>query len=393
MIYVKDLLELESFRTFDTIGERVGMNRRVSWPNIAQTASIKEWLVGGDVILMTGIGLQVTADFLNSILKQAVEGNAACLVILLHEDHITKVPEESIQYAVERDIQIFQAPWDTRLSNVIMDVSSLAFNDLHKEALMNEFMEKLLTNHLDFADAGNQEKLKKNHLYHAKQTAIARFYNVPGAEKGEKDTYITTQKQMCSFMYTYLKSYLTHLYYIVRNDEMIFVFGQGAYDKEGILQLFEHLSDELGRTFPEAQFLFGIGNPVEHAQQLSLSYEQAKKALLVRKCKTVVDYDGLGIFQLLLEIKDQRRIAEYVDKELHALFEFDRKNHQELVKTLQCYLQCNASLVHAAAQLYIHRNTLIKRIEKIEEILQVSLKDAATRNTYYNCFTLLEYLE
>ena len=83
MACVKDLLSLDSFRPMELAAGHGGLYRPVSWPNIAQTPSIREWLIGGDVIIMTGIGLECTDEFLNSIVEQAVEKKAACLIVLL----------------------------------------------------------------------------------------------------------------------------------------------------------------------------------------------------------------------------------------------------------------------------------------------------------------------
>ena len=77
MACVKDLLSLDSFRPMELAAGHGGLYRPVSWPNIAQTPSIREWLIGGDVIIMTGIGLECTDEFLNSIVEQAVEKKAA----------------------------------------------------------------------------------------------------------------------------------------------------------------------------------------------------------------------------------------------------------------------------------------------------------------------------
>ena len=47
MVSVKDLLELDAFRAMELAAGRRGLHRRVSWPYIAQTESIREWLMGG----------------------------------------------------------------------------------------------------------------------------------------------------------------------------------------------------------------------------------------------------------------------------------------------------------------------------------------------------------
>ena len=51
MIYVRDLLKLDTFKDFELVSGENGLDRGVSWPNVAQTVSIREWLVGGDVII------------------------------------------------------------------------------------------------------------------------------------------------------------------------------------------------------------------------------------------------------------------------------------------------------------------------------------------------------
>lgn len=55
---------------------------------------------------------------------------------------------------------------------------------------------------------------------------------------------------------------------------------------------------------------------------------------------------------------------------------FDRTNHTELLRTLQMYLSCNCNASLAAKELYLHRNTMTNRLEKIKELAGVTLGDA-----------------
>ena len=43
MIYVRDLLKLDTFKDFELVSGENGLDRGVSWPNVAQTVSIREW--------------------------------------------------------------------------------------------------------------------------------------------------------------------------------------------------------------------------------------------------------------------------------------------------------------------------------------------------------------
>ena len=88
MIYVRDLLKLDTFKDFELVSGENGLDRGVSWPNVAQTVSIREWLVGGDVILMSGVGLKITDEFLTDIVIQAADGRAACIIMLINPEPI-----------------------------------------------------------------------------------------------------------------------------------------------------------------------------------------------------------------------------------------------------------------------------------------------------------------
>lgn len=60
---------------------------------------------------------------------------------------------------------------------------------------------------------------------------------------------------------------------------------------------------------------------------------------------------------------------------------------------MDVYLRTNDGLVQTAEKLYIHRNTLVKRIDRIEQLIQMNLKDAATKNTLYNCIQIYRYIQ
>ena len=55
------------------------------------------------------------------------------------------------------------------------------------------------------------------------------------------------------------------------------------------------------------------------------------------------------------------------------LVDFDKKHHSDLVQTLFIYCQCNLNASIAAKKLFIHRNTFLNRINKIEHIFHIPI--------------------
>ena len=58
--------------------------------------------------------------------------------------------------------------------------------------------------------------------------------------------------------------------------------------------------------------------------------------------------------------------------------------------TIQRFFENNLNLSETSRQLYIHRNTMIKRVEKIEELLGCSIKNAEVTNQLYNAVKIYD---
>ena len=60
---------------------------------------------------------------------------------------------------------------------------------------------------------------------------------------------------------------------------------------------------------------------------------------------------------------------------MYILEEYDRKHGTGLVETLEVMLQNGGSKKQTAEKLYLHRNTMMYRVKKIEEILKCNIVD------------------
>jgi len=67
-----------------------------------------------------------------------------------------------------------------------------------------------------------------------------------------------------------------------------------------------------------------------------------------------------------------------VDRALGPLLEYDAERGTELVRSLTVFLGCNRSWKHAASELYLHKQTLVYRMRRVEELLGRKLNDTAT---------------
>lgn len=78
---------------------------------------------------------------------------------------------------------------------------------------------------------------------------------------------------------------------------------------------------------------------------------------------------------------------------LYSLMAYDKKYNTNLIQTLEVYLNKNCNLNQTAETLFIHRNTIKYRLQRIEEITNTSLDDAFTRLNFFNAILIKKFLQ
>ena len=97
----------------------------------------------------------------------------------------------------------------------------------------------------------------------------------------------------------------------------------------------------------------------------------------------VVAFDDLGHRYRMLDSLPDDQLQEMEDAVVGRLREADRLGRSDLLRTLETYLACGGSAAATAAALYVHRNTLRKRLARIEQVLGVDLDTAGGRVEAY----------
>ncbi|HHX24992.1 MAG TPA: hypothetical protein GX723_13470 [Thermoanaerobacterales bacterium] len=117
----------------------------------------------------------------------------------------------------------------------------------------------------------------------------------------------------------------------------------------------------------------GIGRSYKTLTEISLSFKEAQKALLlassIERPGVVHYYEDLAVYDLLVNVRSDYRVHPGLQK----LVEYDKNNDTDYVKTLSTYLRNYKNLSRTADDLFLHRNTVLYRLRKIEEILQANL--------------------
>jgi purine catabolism regulator len=135
----------------------------------------------------------------------------------------------------------------------------------------------------------------------------------------------------------------------------------------------------------------GIGAAASRAasaQSLRRSYHEARCALEAVRHRNgdapeVASYADLGSFHLLLSLQDDEALRSYCDSVLAGVVEGDPDYAEELLRSLDAYLEHNGHWERAAAQVFCHRHTLRYRIRRVEELTGRSLANPRDRIEFW----------
>ena len=158
----------------------------------------------------------------------------------------------------------------------------------------------------------------------------------------------------------------------IKNFDLILIIQDEDFSLE---KNFASYRDIIYKTL-NLELIFGVGIKVFSSLNLKNSYLQAKNALNKGEIKDDIHfikyYVPLEILDLMQSIPSEK-INSFVIHNLGPLANPKDKYLLDLQKTLEIYLNCNCDITRTAEELFVHRNTVIYRIEKCEEILGIKI--------------------
>jgi purine catabolism regulator len=127
----------------------------------------------------------------------------------------------------------------------------------------------------------------------------------------------------------------------------------------------------------------GIGRVARQLQGIPQSFREAQQALEIGRRLLgegeLHSFARLGIYRLLFYLDGQRELNDFYQETLGPLLTHDSRNDGPLIETLEGFFRCNGNLSETARTMHLHRNSLLYRLGRIEELLGRSLEDSELR--------------
>ena len=127
----------------------------------------------------------------------------------------------------------------------------------------------------------------------------------------------------------------------------------------------------------------GVSRACARLADLPQGGVQARDALRIGRrvhgAGKLVAYADLGLYRVLHVLRDSAELVTFYEQTLGPLVEYDRRTGQSLIETLEVFFACHGNLSQTAQRLHHHRNSLLYRIGRIQDISGLDLEDPEAR--------------
>lgn len=386
-IQCSDILNLPSLKSLEIAGGYEGLGRIIRWVYLGDWLDdineITNWLYGNELIIITDHMLKDNYKSLLSVLHKLNDMNVSGIIINTRP-HFSSIPPDLKQVADELKLPIFNLPWEAKLVNITRDICYAITTEDIEERKKANLLERLL-----FYDITSPEALLD--ITFMSDFDFSSRCIVGVLEAQNIDVFIKRSpggaQTVADIMANLLKSvnnaftvYNTKAITLQKNNTVIFLTHVTQHLRPQLNNIVKRVFLEMTARFPclllHAGIGTGYGNPVDYRK----SYKQARQVLRIIQSEhmdqLLAFFDDVGIFSLLLNISDKELMHNFYLSTLQAIIEYDKSNNMKLLITLEAYLDHDMNIQSTADAIFIHKNTLKYRLNKIQELLCCNIRSS-----------------
>ncbi|WP_339436202.1 MULTISPECIES: PucR family transcriptional regulator [unclassified Pseudomonas] len=381
-----DVLALPGLESMRLRAGEAGLDNGVRWPYVAENSGIAEWVLGGELVFVTGINHPRDEANLLQLLEEACERQVAGLVVLTGPSYIQAIPQRLLDAAEAAGMPLVEQPYSLKMVLVTQAIGSALIQSEQLGRSRHDVLERLLT--------GDYQSLDLL-LHRATQLGmpLAGHWQVvqlqlAGSEslfvQGDAASVEAQLARQHDAISRRLRQFSAGLPVQGRAGQWTLLLP--AQDAAAALANRQQLTNWLNplnlRLSPLKLFI-GLSAAAHPPARLAQAQEEARQALAAARRFSeragLCVYDELGVLKLLSGVRDRALLDQFLNERLGPLLRHDLHHGPSLMPTLEAWFHENGNLVAAAQRLAVHRNTLTHRVQRIEALCGLTLDNAYDR--------------
>lgn len=355
------------------VAGETGWANSISWILMVEDTTIIKSFNGKELAVTTGLGF-ATEERLLELVEILDERHAAGLIVNTGY-YIMDIPKAVLDFCNARDLPLITTPWDMVMSELIKDMTVRIFLQSQTDEQISGAFQRAIEN-------PSQEELYRPSLSAAFD--VDGSFQVVVFSTDDLDSMDTLERKRIGYrLQIYLENISHNAHFFYYNGAFILIFNEvGKKDTDEIIDGFIVRAKH---RMPEKEIFVGVGTKVRDVKNVKVSYLRAKYALAFaeREESDIKLFDEMGLYRLIYSCEDPGILDEMGETVLKVLLDYDKKHASDLVETLYQYLKLDGSVAKVSQEMYIHKNTIVYRMNKIKQMLGTELDTMDEKMMYY----------
>ena len=341
----------------------------VRWVHITELIDPTPWLKGGELLLTTGIQLD-GPKAQHELIERLAEHEIAGLGFGTGFAH-KKLPVALVNAARKRDFPVFEVPYELPFIAITERVFAQLVDEryeLLQRSMAGDVLAEALTGNLYPEEL--QAKLRPFGI--GEQAAVLAFS-------------MSDPAVGAPLLERVLERAGVHSLVAIRAGLLCAVIDIDGVEPDPV-ELAGLARTELQARLGEVR---AAASRPAATHSLRLSFHEARCALEAARLRngdanqTVASYKDLGAFQLLLSLQDDDALMSYCRGVLGPVEQGEGEYGDELLRSLDVFIENNGHWERAASALYCHRHTLRYRIRRVEQLTGRDFSSARDRIEFW----------
>lgn len=383
---------MEVFNKCRLLTGNVGLDNEILWVNILEILDDLSHIEPGELLITTAHDFNTQSRSVQQGMIELFASRKLAAVAIQTGHYVENIPKSFIYFAEEHFIPLIEIPSDVSFKSITRALMNRLIHDTNYSA--EESVESGMANRLDLQikamknlwveiiESENPSdlhlELNRFNLEAKELVAAAVLYITVDQESeleaiGESSNKLLIQAE--PVIIRILRQFHT-TFLLGPSDRYVTLLLQPGHfhskPQSLTIDLIQKLLSEMRLYFPGLTLRAGISCLHNDLSGLKPALGEAEKALQAAKLQLVnhgeiVSYRNLGLYRLIMDIKNIETLKCYYEETVAPLLEYDQSCEGALIKTLQQYLE-SCSIKNASENLYVHRHTMKYRLEQVKKL-------------------------
>ncbi len=375
-VKINDLLNMLGSEGLEIVAGENGIDKEVRWTSVITSRELLSFSNEGDLNFVPEVE-KIEPEAMYKMVREAKDRKLAGMVFSIRDGDTSEIPNEILEYAHVEKFPILTIPWESKITDWTKKIGMMVLATGSIKESGEETLKRILMGLIRIPlDANTKENLAVNEIsfYGNYRVALVQIRKNQGCEQEAFDKlHAVLGREL--FSYCRNKGYLVPLtigYAVVLEGILAENFTEKECLELGVI------TAKLQALYDEVDIRIGIGQCYETIEKTYYSYNEAVLVTnlissSIQSRKRIYKYDQMGAYRIIWECKNQDTTLDFAKEQLEALKTYDKVNNTELMEFLQNYYKYNANIKEIGAHMFLHKNTVLYKIRKIEAILDCNL--------------------